>query len=91
MMVQQRIVHFSGDVQGVGFRYTAIRTAGAFDVTGYVRNLPDGRVECVVEGQDDEIEAFLTELTERMGRHVRRKEQQIAPYSGLFDSFDVRF
>jgi acylphosphatase len=42
---QQRTVRFSGMVQGVGFRYTACRIAGRYDVTGYVKNLHDGSVE----------------------------------------------
>ena len=59
MAMIQRIVCFSGYVQGVGFRYTTCRIAGAFDVTGTVRNMPDGSVECVVEGETAEIDAFL--------------------------------
>ena len=48
----RRTSHFSGHVQGVGFRYTVQDLAADFDVRGYVRNLPDGRVELVVEGDD---------------------------------------
>ena len=55
MALEQRIVNFFGTVQGVGFRYTTCRTARRYEVTGTVRNLPDGRVECVVEGEATEI------------------------------------
>ena len=41
---------FKGQVQGVGFRYTTHRVAGRYDVTGFVRNLPDGTVEMLVQG-----------------------------------------
>lgn len=51
-------VLYAGRVQGVGFRYTAQRTASGFDVTGWVRNLADGRVELVAEGEPDELNAF---------------------------------
>lgn len=51
-------VLFSGKVQGVGFRYTARTVASGFEVTGTVRNLPDGKVEMVAEGERDELEAF---------------------------------
>ncbi len=51
-------VFYAGQVQGVGFRYTVKSTANGFDVTGTVRNLPDGRVELVAEGAKDELEAF---------------------------------
>ena len=88
---QQRIVHFEGQVQGVGFRYAAIRVARAHRVTGYVRNLDDGRVECVVEGEAGEIDRFIEQLTARMKPYIRRQTQQQAPYSGAFDGFDVRY
>ena len=51
----RRTSHFSGHVQGVGFRYTVADVAEDFDVRGYVRNLPDGRVELVAEGDEAEI------------------------------------
>jgi acylphosphatase len=51
-------VLYSGHVQGVGFRYTAKMAARGFEVTGTVRNLPDGRVELIAEGRRDELEAF---------------------------------
>jgi acylphosphatase len=51
-------VFYSGCVQGVGFRDTAKTVAAGFEVTGVVRNLPDGRVELVAEGAHGELEAF---------------------------------
>jgi acylphosphatase len=51
-------VFYSGCVQGVGFRYTAKTIAAGFEVTGVVRNLPDGRVELIAEGAREELEAF---------------------------------
>src|SRR5271157_2991968 len=56
---QRREVYYSGRVQGVGFRYTASSIARQFAVTGYGKNLPDGRVELVVEGRTEEIGAML--------------------------------
>ena len=55
-------VFYSGRVQGVGFRYTTKTVAAGFDVTGVIRNLPDGRVELVAEGLRPELEAFRAEL-----------------------------
>jgi acylphosphatase len=88
---EQRRVIFDGDVQGVGFRYTACRLAEGYDVSGYVRNLSDGRVECLVEGATDEIDRFLAELSQRMAHYVRRTTQQSAPATGGYQSFTVRF
>jgi acylphosphatase len=89
MAPQQRIVLYKGNVQGVGFRYTAIRIAENFDVTGCVRNLPDGDVELVVEGDSGQIDQFLAEISERFQGFIRSQTQQIAPPSGQFKSFTV--
>jgi len=91
MAKEQRLVRFHGTVQGVGFRYTACRVAGGYDVTGYVRNLPDGGVECLVEGDPAEIDAFLATLSDRMQGYIRRQTQQSAPHTGAYADFGVRF
>ncbi len=91
MTEEQRIIHFDGNVQGVGFRYTACRIAMSHKVGGYVRNLNDGKVECVIEGNDDEIDAFLKELSDSMGYYIHNQTQQKAPFSGRYKHFDVKF
>ena len=91
MTAEQRQVLYSGRVQGVGFRFTACRVAAGFDVSGYVRNLPDGRVECVVEGDGKEIEAFLAAMSQEMGRTIHDQKQISAPCSGKFTTFTVRY
>ena len=88
---EQRTIRFFGRVQGVGFRYTACREARGFAVFGYVRNLPDGSVECVAEGDKAEIDAFVAALHSRMEDYIRRMTQQSAPCSGRFDAFDIRY
>ena len=88
---EQRIVRFFGRVQGVGFRYTACRTARDYAVGGYVRNMDDGSVECVVEGGKAEIDSFIEALSQRMADYIDRKTEQLAPGSGRYRSFDVRF
>ena len=55
-------VYFSGRVQGVGFRYTAKTVATGFEITGTIKNLPDGRVELVAESHRAELEAFHAAL-----------------------------
>ena len=52
-------VHYSGRVQGVGFRYTVKSLVPGYDVLGIIRNLPDGRVELIAEGEQTELEEFL--------------------------------
>jgi len=57
-------VFYEGNVQGVGFRWTVRHAATGFDVTGWVRNLPDGRVELQVNGEENEARAFLDRIAQ---------------------------
>jgi acylphosphatase len=59
---RRMLVHYSGRVQGVGFRYAAKKVAAGFEIVGLIRNLPDGRVELVAEGLRPELEAFRAAL-----------------------------
>jgi acylphosphatase len=72
----RRRVHFSGRVQGVGFRFTAQSLARGFAVAGFVRNLPDGRVELVAEGDPDELDAFLASIRLEMGPYITNATTQ---------------
>jgi acylphosphatase len=57
-------VFYEGNVQGVGFRWTVRHAATGFDLTGWVRNLPDGRVELQVTGEENEVRAFLDHIAQ---------------------------
>ncbi len=89
-MIQKRF-HFTGTVQGVGFRYTACRIANEYAITGYVRNLSDGSVECVVEGPAEEIGAFLDRIKKDMGGYIRRTTEQTAPATGQWREFGMAY
>jgi acylphosphatase len=80
--VRKRVL-YSGQVQGVGFRYTTRELARGFAVTGFVRNLPDGRVELVAEGEADEVTDFLDALAERMASYVDSHTIQDEPPAAL--------
>jgi acylphosphatase len=87
----QRIhCHFTGRVQGVGFRYTVKNIALCHDVVGYVRNLPDGRVELLMEGPAQEIDHVIENVTSRMNQYIRNIERQISPATGEFDHFQIK-
>lgn len=62
MTAYRYVVH--GRVQGVGYRYFVMRQAEALGVSGFARNLPDGRVEVVAEGSDDVLARFEEGLRE---------------------------
>ncbi len=69
-------VLYSGRVQGVGFRYSTKRLASGFDVTGWVKNLPDGRVELMAQALEaDELDAFLEDIQQSsLGSHIKGRE-----------------
>jgi acylphosphatase len=90
-IIRRRLI-LSGAVQGVGFRYWAVREAAAFDVGGYVCNLPDGSVEAVLEGPREEVEKYADILKQGppYGR-VRRVDVVTEEPRDEFASFDVKF
>ena len=83
-------VYYKGHVQGVGFRYTTHSIARNHEVTGYVRNLPDGRVELVAEGNRQDIDAFLEAIRDRLANHIRDERCDIGPATGEFTGFEIR-
>ncbi len=83
-------VFFSGRVQGVGFRYTTKTVATGFEITGIVKNLPDGRVELVAEGSHAELDAFRTALHDAGLAGFIRDEQVIwADAKNEFRGFEI--
>lgn len=73
-------VFYEGRVQGVGFRYCVRQLACGFEVAGWVRNLPDGRVELQACGETAEVEAFLGAVLEsELKSHIRRSERHVVP------------
>ena len=62
-MISSQVL-YEGNVQGVGFRWSVREAAKGFDVTGWVRNLPDGRVELQATGEEDEVRAFLDRIAQ---------------------------
>ena len=84
-------VYYSGRVQGVGFRFTAAGIARSHRVHGFVRNLPDGRVELAVEGEENEIRACLEELSRAMEGYIRDEDVAWTEGSSDFKDFSVRY
>src|SRR6266436_7261711 len=69
-------VFYEGHVQGVGFRFTVRHIAKGFDVTGWVRNLPDGRVELRVTGDEEEVRAFVDGVAQSELHSLIRKQTE---------------
>ena len=69
-------IFYTGRVQGVGFRFSVKQLAKGFEVTGWVRNLPDGRVELQSMGEDGEVEEFIQEIRDsHLGGFIRETEE----------------
>ncbi len=74
----------------MGFRYTVRQIATGYDVTGAVRNLPDGRVELIARGESDEVEAFLGEIrTSAVGGHITKEEKEAVSPVESFSGFRI--
>jgi acylphosphatase len=84
-----RHVIFHGRVQGVGFRYTARQIAGHYEVTGFVRNLPDGTVEMFVQGSPAEIDNCIADIQSEFAGHVRDTRIEPAAFSPRYTDFRV--
>jgi acylphosphatase len=77
-------------VQGVGFRFTAVHIARQFPgISGFVRNLPDGRVELVAEGSSGDLDEFIAQLNSEMSRYIRDVESRHEPPIGKFAGFRI--
>ena len=85
-------VYVSGRVQGVFFRTETQDEATRQGITGWVRNLPDGRVEAVFEGEKDRVE-ILVEFCKRgpPGARITNTEVITENYTGEFRSFRIRY
>jgi acylphosphatase len=87
---EQREVHYRGRVQGVGFRYTVRSLAAGFEVTGFVRNLPDGQVHLVIEGDGEQTEGLLDAVKTEMSHYISDVQEVVRPATGRFQTFEIR-
>lgn len=88
--VHHETVYFAGRVQGVGFRYQTLQVAKGFEVAGFVRNLPDGRVQLEAEGQPAEVKAFVTAVEEQMEGYIRKVERSAGRRPPQLQGFAIR-
>lgn len=84
-------VFYSGRVQGVGFRFTAQDIARDLGVSGWVRNLSDGRVEAIAEAKEAVLNDFLARIKQYFHNYIRNVDIQWEEPSGEFTDFGIRF
>ena len=83
-------VSYEGRVQGVGFRATARWIAGGFEIVGWVRNLPDGRVELFAQGEMQEVKSFLAAIREsELAGHIKSEYEQKAALENCVRGFTI--
>ena len=82
---------YSGRVQGVSFRYTAQSIASRCGVGGWVKNLPDGRVEVVAEADEAKLKAFERALSQEMAYYISDARVNFEPAANNFSGFNIKF
>lgn len=88
-MKTQAHIFYSGTVQGVGFRYAVERFASGLKLTGWVKNLPDGRVEILCEGLPEDIEKLVGQVDSRFDGYIKEKKVSFSAVEGTFKDFQV--
>ncbi len=92
MGMVRKHLFISGMVQGVGFRYSLENTARRLGVTGWVRNMWDGRVEAVLEGEEHDVQKAVKWCHHGPpGAMVTGVEEKDEPYTGGFLGFEIRY
>ena len=92
MRIERRRILFEGRVQGVGFRMTARRLSSAFPVSGFVRNMEDGRVELVVEGEPESLASYLEAVHREFGDMIRDIQEDVEPVGDeALAGFTIRY
>lgn len=82
-------IFFNGNVQGVGFRFTANSVAKRYDLTGFVRNTADGKVELLLQGEQQDIDNCLEDLLQSFS--VRDTKIEQVPVNSSYEDFRITF
>ncbi len=88
--IETRKIMFSGRVQGVGFRWATAQLAGKHPVGGHVKNLPDGRVELLVQGQKEVIERLRTDIVDHFEGNISDLEEILVESTTRFSEFLIK-
>jgi acylphosphatase len=84
-------VIYSGSVQNVGFRYTSRSLAKDLGLTGWVRNVPDGSVEIVAEGEEKALNELLLKIKQEMNYTSFKEQASWMDATNEFEQFQIKF
>ena len=87
--MKQAHIFYLGMVQGVGFRFTTQRLASGLGLKGWVRNLPDGRVEILAEGPEEKIKELCRQIEVHFHSYIREKTIEFSGDSGQLRNFRI--
>ena len=82
---------FIGQVQGVGFRFTAFRIANRYKLSGFVRNSPDGTVEMLTQGSPDDIDNCIRDIRDSLAGYIRETKVEEIPLNPQYTDFKITF
>jgi acylphosphatase len=86
------ILHLEGMVQGVGMRFFIKQSASRYGVTGYVKNLRDGSVECLIQGDEESLDAFKLHIKRRSPGNISMiREEEASSHENDYHKFEVTF
>ena len=82
---------FEGSVQGVGFRYLSRDIAIKLGITGFIKNLDDGKVEIIAEAEDKTLQEFLEKIRQTFSENIKKEDIQWLEPSSKFKDFTIKF
>jgi acylphosphatase len=84
-------IFYEGRVQGVGFRWSVRNVAKGFDVTGWICNLPDGRVQMQISGDEEEVRSFVEAINQsELRAHIRGQTESKLDRPVAANGFEIR-
>ena len=86
-----RHIIFIGQVQGVGFRFTALDVANRYQLTGLVRNLPNGFVEMIAQGPSDDIDNCVRDIEESFSSYIKETKIEEVAFDPQYKDFKITF
>lgn len=89
-MLAKHII-FIGRVQGVGFRFTVRRAASRRQLTGFVRNVPDGTVEMLAQGRSEDVDDCIQDIKEYFADYLKETRIEEIPPDPRYDDFKITF